>query len=164
MLADLHTLVHSLNKTEKQYFQRFATQHVLGGKNNYLRLFEALNGQKTLNEHKLDSLFKDQNLYLLKRHLQNSILKALRSYHAPGSAAIQIHTLIDEIEVLYKKGLTKAALKLLHHARKFAVRHEQHLAMLQLMEWEVRLLHVPHKVAQTQQQFLNLFKQETSNE
>ena len=160
MLSDLHILVHSLNKREKQYFQRFASRHVIGEKNNYLKLFEAIRDQKQLDEGALNGLFRGQNLYLLKRHLQNSILKALRSFNAPSSVSIQVHSMIDEIEVLHKKGLTRAGLKLLHHAKKFAQRHEQHLALLQLMEWEIRLLHVPHKLIQSRRKFQNVFREE----
>ena len=70
MLFDIYQLVHSLTKAEKRYFQRSASLHVIGEKNNYLKLFEALNRQKKFDEQEIIKEFRGQHLYLLKRHLQ----------------------------------------------------------------------------------------------
>ena len=159
MLFDIYELVHSLTKAEKRYFQRAASAHVIGEKNNYLRLFEVLNQQKQLNEALITEQFRGQHLYLLKRHLQRSLLKSLRMFHSATSVTIQIHTMITEVEVLYKKGLIKAALKSVHHAKKVALRHEQSPALLQLLEWEVKLLSVQRKLVQSRNRISHAFEE-----
>ncbi len=49
---DLFTLINSLNRTEKGYFKKFASQHGKGEKNNYVQLFEAMDKQEAYNELK----------------------------------------------------------------------------------------------------------------
>ncbi|MBI4930207.1 MAG: hypothetical protein HY841_05555 [Bacteroidetes bacterium] len=86
-------------------------------------------------------------------------MKSLRTFHTASSVTIQLHTLITEVEVLYKKGLLKAALKLLHHAKKLALHHEQHLATMQLLEWEVKLLSASHQLVRGQKKITNAFEE-----
>ena len=160
MIFDIFQLVHSLTKAEKRYFQRLASIHVIGEKNNYLKLFEVLNRQKQFNEPAIAKEFSGQHLYLLKRHLQKSLLKSLRTFHSASSVTIQIHTMINEVEVLYKKGLIKAALKLVHHAKKIALRQEQHLAIMQLLEWEIKLLSIPQELVRVHGKIIHAFKEE----
>lgn len=157
MLKDIYQLVHVLNKAEKRYFQRYSTHHTLGEKNSYLKLFEALNGQKEFNEQEIQAAFKAQNLYLLKRHLYRSILRSTRSFHEVSSVAIRINSMISEAELLYKKGLTKEALKLIHHAKKTVGTHELHLSMVQLLELEVKLLSTGRQLAQSLQKISQAF-------
>jgi hypothetical protein len=159
MLLDVFQLIHSLTKAEKRYFQQHASRHVIGEKNNYLKLFDALNRQGDFNEASIVMEFKGKHLYLLKRHLQKSILKSLLAFHASSSISVQIHSMIMEVELLYKKGLTKAALKLIHHAKKIALRHELHLELTQLLEWEIRLLASTHQHVRTHQKINRGFEE-----
>ena len=160
MIFDIYQLVHSLTKAEKRYFQRSASVHTIGEKNNYLKLFETLNRQKKFDEQEIIKEFSGQHFYLLKRHLQKSILKSLRTFHSASSTSIQIHSYINEIEVLFKKGLINPALKLVHHAKKLASHHERHLEMLQLLEWEIKLLLAPHKHEYARKKILHAFASE----
>lgn len=155
----MYELVHSLTKAEKRYFRHFASLHVIGEKNNYLRLFEVIGGQKQFDEASISAPFKGLNFYLLKRHLQKSLLRSLREFHAASSITIRINTLVNEVEVLYKKGFVKAALKLVHHAKKIASRHEQHPAILQLLEWEVKLLSLPRKLVSSYAKITRVFQE-----
>lgn len=139
MLFDTYQMVHSLTKAEKRYFQRTASLHTIGDKNTYLKLFEALNRQKKFDETEIVNTFRG-NLYLLKRHLYKSILKSIHAFHAGSSTTIRVHSMISEVDILHKKGLTKAALKLLHHAKKIAGHDELHLALAQLFELEIKIL------------------------
>ena len=160
MLSDIHELVHSLTKAEKRYFKRSASMHTIGEKNTYLKLFEALNSQKKFNEEEIAYKFRGQHLYLLKRHLQKSLLKSLRSFHSASSTTIQIHSFLNEVEVLFKKGLIKQALKHVHHAKKLASHHERHLELLQLLAWEIKLLIAPHKHVYSRKKILTAFSDE----
>ena len=53
----IHRLVHSLSRSEKRYFSLFAQRHAIGGKSNYLALFEAINKQGVYNEEALKKKF-----------------------------------------------------------------------------------------------------------
>ena len=159
MLFDTYQLVHSLTKAEKRYFQLSASLHVIGEKNNYLKLFEALNRQKKFDKTSISQEFKAQHLHLLKRHLQTTLLKSLRSFHATSSVAIQVYTMISETEILYKKGLTKSALKLVHHAKKIAAGNDLHLAMAQLLELEIKLLAISHQLVHAQPKIKRAFEE-----
>ncbi len=41
----LFQLIKSLNKSEKRYFNLYASRHTIGEKNNYVILFEAIDKQ-----------------------------------------------------------------------------------------------------------------------
>ena len=159
MLSDIYHLVQSLTKAEKRYFRGFASLHTIGEKNSYLKLFEILNRQKKFDEPVIRNLFRGQHLFLLKRHLQKSIMKSLRTFHTTSSVTIQLQTMISEVEVLYKKKLLKAALKLLHHAKKLALHHEQHLSLVQLLEWEIKLLSSSRQLVRAYKKIENAFEE-----
>ena len=55
----LHRLIHSLNKPEKRYFNIYASRHS-SGKNNYVKLFEAICLQKQYDEEKIRQKFKQE--------------------------------------------------------------------------------------------------------
>lgn len=159
MISDTFQLVHSLSKSEKRYFQRWAGLHTIGEKNNYLKLFEALAKQKQFNEEEIRSTFRGRHLSLLKRHLYKSILRSIRAFHENSSISIQVQSMTSEAEILYKKGLIKAALKLVLHAKKTAARHELDLALAQLLELEIRILSSTHQLDQSQVQIERAFKE-----
>ena len=48
--SDLFALIHSLTGHEKRYFKIYASKHVMGEKNNYLKLFDFLCKQKEYEE------------------------------------------------------------------------------------------------------------------
>ena len=110
---DLFELVKSLTKSEKRYFKLFSSRHVLGEGNSYVRLFDALDKQKEYDEDRLKRKFQSSRLDLLKNHLHKNILQSLSDFHANSSANAQIQNLIFQAEILYKKGMTRIADKIL---------------------------------------------------
>jgi len=40
--TELFDLIRSLSQSEKRYFKVYASKHVIGKENNYVRLFEAI--------------------------------------------------------------------------------------------------------------------------
>ncbi len=159
MLNDTHQLVHSLTKAEKRYFRRSASLHTVGEKNTYLTLFDILNRQKYLDENEILDAFRERHLYLLKRHLHKSILKSIYAFHTASSLPIQVQSTIGQVGVFYKKGLSKAALKLVYHAKKIALRHELHPELLQLIEWEIKVLASTQQLARVQKKISLAFKE-----
>ena len=81
--ADLFHLIKSLSRNEKGYFKKYVSRHTLKGENNYVRLFDAIDRQKTYDEDKL--LRKEsyiRQLPLLKNYLYQMILESLENFYS----------------------------------------------------------------------------------
>ena len=72
----LHQLIHSLSKGEKRSFKIYASRHVLGDENNYVKLFDAIEKQKEYDEEALLKKFKNEKFII---DVQNDACKSLRS-------------------------------------------------------------------------------------
>ena len=46
----LFELIQSMTKSEKRYFKLLSSRHSIGGENNYIRIFDALEKMKTYEE------------------------------------------------------------------------------------------------------------------
>ena len=55
---DLFQLVKSLSQSEKIYFKKYTSLHVLGGVNNYILLFNVIEQQKQYDETLIKEHFK----------------------------------------------------------------------------------------------------------
>ena len=73
----LFHLIKALNKLEKRYFKLYSSRHVIGEKNNYVRIFDLIDKQSLYDESAIlekASISKKQ-LENYKRHLYELILK-----------------------------------------------------------------------------------------
>ncbi len=103
---DLFRLIKSLSKTEKAYFKKHAERHVIGEKNNYLKLFDAIDKQTDYDEKKLLKSEKYiRQLPYLKNYLMEMILKSMQSFYAGHTQGHQLRRMMDNAWFLYKKGL-----------------------------------------------------------
>ncbi|HET6992723.1 MAG TPA: hypothetical protein VFJ43_15420, partial [Bacteroidia bacterium] len=123
---------------------KYASKHIVGEQNNYIRLFDAIENQEVYDEKKIKQHFKGEtfirHLPSEKNYLYNLILRSLGEFHSESSSEKQLRDLIHSIELLYDKGLYKQCRKLLGRAKKIAVHYEKPLAQLQLHEWESKIL------------------------
>src|SRR5687767_4613325 len=106
---DLFRLIKSLSKTEKAYFKKFSERHTIGDRNNYLKLFDAIDRQIVYDEQKL----KKEEKYItqlpyLKNYLTSMIFKAMQVFYADHTEGHRIRRLADDAWFLYKKGLYEA--------------------------------------------------------
>ena len=103
----LFLLIKSLSKSQKRYIKVNSPKD---SQTNYIQLFDAMDKMKFYNESKLLSKFKGTNLVnhlpSEKNYLYETILKSMRLYISEGSARVQIHALIQDIILLYEKGLS----------------------------------------------------------
>ena len=133
---DLFQLIKAMSKSEKGYFKKFASKHIIGEKNIYVKLFDAIDGQKEYNETAIKNKFKGEKfadkLYSTKNYLFNLILKALSSYHAEKFAVSKLNMIMIELNVLFEKGLYKQFKSLLNKAIAMASENEKpfYLALL----------------------------------
>ena len=140
--TELHDLIKSLTKSEKRFFKLHSA--LQSGPKNYLRMFEAIDRQKTYDEEEIKRFFAKEtfikHLPSEKNHLYKLIMKALRAYHAEATVSGLLKIEIKNIELLYDKALYEEANKTLHRAKRIARENERFYYWFELLNWEKQLL------------------------
>lgn len=143
---DLFKLIKSLSKSEKRMFKLSASRSTGRSSNNYIRLFEAIGEMETYDEVQLKEQFKGEplvnNFSVAKSYLYDSILNSLRNTRGTGSKEMELRRLLDQVEVLHKRGLYGQANKVLRKGLRIA----QDQALLhyetELRRWQRRLVNL----------------------
>jgi hypothetical protein len=141
---DVFRLIKSLTKSEKRYFKIHASRHSIGGRNIYVKLFDAIDSMKEYDEDLVKLKFKGEkfvsSLFSTKNYLFNIILKSLTEYYATGSLRQEINRIIDEFLILMEKGMYKQAEKRLIKAKALTIKNEMFELVLDILNLELRLL------------------------
>ena len=133
---DLFQLIKSMSRSEKGYFKKYASKHTIGGKNSYVKLFDAIDAQAVYDEDALKRKFKNDrfvsSLYSTKNYLFNLTLKSLSAYHSEKYAVSKLNNMLTELNVLFEKGLYKQFRTLLNKAIEIAKKNDKmyYLAIL----------------------------------
>ncbi|MBI4931379.1 MAG: hypothetical protein HY841_11490 [Bacteroidetes bacterium] len=140
---DLFELIKSLDKGERIHFNKYANLHSSVNK-NYLHLFTAIDRQKEYDESKLQSGLKNHSFAkyfpVAKNYLHARLMDALANFHSDMSPHARIRTLIQQIELLQKKGLYAQSKKLIRKAKKVAYEEEIYHALLEIISsWELNI-------------------------
>lgn len=148
----LFKLIESLSPSEVAYFKKYSRIHSQEKKPNYVRIFEALEKQSKYDEQAILQEFKGEaftnNFATAKGDLKEKILESLREYHSNKSVDARLKKMLDYLPILFEKKLFTEMQKRLRTARKLAEKHEKHLALLEIVNWERRTLFVlPDKKA-----------------
>lgn len=138
-LDRLHQLIHSLDKNEKRLFKMYVSNQHKGEDNNYLKLFNAINGLSEYNEDTLKKkLGKNSNLIKNlpqnKKYLKDAILKSMRDINE-NRIEDQISVLMNDQDFLSKKNLFKDQWTKLQKAKTLASDFElfdKHIEILDL--------------------------------
>jgi len=140
--TELFDLIKSLTKSEKRFFKLHSA--LQAGDKNYLRIFDAVDKQRTYDEEALKRQFaKEQFVRHFpseKNHLYKLILKALRAYHSESSVSGILKQEMKNIEILYDKALYNECNKTLHRAKRIARDNERFYYWFELLNWEKMLL------------------------
>lgn len=140
----LFSLVKSLKKGEKRFFRLFSQRHTLGGKNNYLDLYDSLSQLEVYREPDFREQFKGapflRDLTTERHYLRESILKAMRQFHAGSRVQYRVQELIQDADFLERKGFYRESQRVLRKAKKLARKFELFTAHLEILMWERRLL------------------------
>jgi len=135
---DLFLLIKSLSKTEKRFFKLYSFSNK--SEKNYLKLFDAIDAQKTYNEEAIKVKLKAEpfikNLAVEKNHLYKQILKSLRNYSAEANVNMQLKAQLMDAQILYRKKLYLQSGKVLRKVKKEASLHGQYLYVLEAMRQE----------------------------
>jgi hypothetical protein len=161
--SELFELIHSLSGVEKSYFKKFASLHVKGAKNNYVKLFDVIVKQKEYNEEGIKESLSDQSfskrLASEKIYLQNLILKSLRLFHSQHSIDFILRQKIEYAYLYAGKGLYSQAAKVLAKAKIQAQKHELFLLLADIIIAENKFLSLsgdPHNKIKTEENSLLL--------
>lgn len=137
----LFQLIKSLSVSEKGYVKKFCTKN--GANSSYLRLFDAIDQQNQYDENIIKQKFKNEKfikqLSVAKNYLIKTILKSLRAYHSESTNNIQVHELLLEIEILYKKRLVGLCQKLIKKAKRLVAEAQLYHHAEELAFWDFRL-------------------------
>ncbi|MDP1623882.1 MAG: hypothetical protein Q8M08_16280 [Bacteroidales bacterium] len=163
MADKLFTLIKSLSKQEKRYFKRSAEAN--RHSSNYIRLFDAINKQKSYNEADIKAVFRTEKfikqLHVTKNYLYTLILKCLHVYHAELSADSRIKELLHYVEILYKKGLYDQCRRVLYQTRKIAKENDSHLTLIEIIEWHCKIAFNITKVKELEKYVCDEYFEET---
>jgi TPR repeat protein len=135
----LFDLIKSLSKSEKRHFKIFANRTGNSEDLKFIKLFEAMDFQKTYDDvallQKVSSIKKVQ-FSNQKANLYKHILASLRQYHTGHNLDMQLRENLDYAKVLYDKGFYKQALKLLEKSKVQANSNRFHTIGLEILEFE----------------------------
>ena len=136
----LFDLIHSLTMSEKRFFKIFSQRHVIGETNQYLLLFDFIDGNFPVSNELLEKQDFVKNLSAEKNYLYRMILKSLNAYYFEFSFKMKIQNMIISAEILAYKGLEQQALKLLDKAEKFANEAELYSHVLTIKQTQFEVL------------------------
>jgi len=130
----LHNLIHSLSANEKRFFKIYASRHIIGEENEYVKLFVLFDSTKVFDETVLNSKASKASFVKYfpaeKNYLYNMILDCLDAYHKESSIDRQISKFINIGRVLMEKKLDEQAVKQLDKARKLSIAHARNENLL----------------------------------
>lgn len=144
----LFQLIKALSRSEKRYFKLFAAQRK--GVSNYVRLFDAIDGQDSYDEAAIRAKFEGETftrqLHVTKNHLKALVLKSLRNYHASISKDAEVKDLLRNVEVLFHKELYALCTADLARAHRIASKFELDTSMVEILNWQRKIeqVHAPH--------------------
>ncbi|MFT7589153.1 MAG: hypothetical protein ACI959_001368 [Limisphaerales bacterium] len=119
---DLYDLIQTFNSTEKRHFRLFASRGYKD-ENQYLRLFDILEGQSAFDDvagMKKLKVSSKSGYARIKNYLYNSLLESLEDYCKDYTLDDRFCHLINRIRILISKHLFSQATKLLKKAYKMA--------------------------------------------
>lgn len=138
----LYELIHSLTASERRYF----TLQMMANRkdSNLLKLFEVISSQKSYDENEIMEKFKGERfldqLHVTRNHLYEAILKHMRSFESEKVVDYRIKGMIQDVKFLFEKRLYGHCQSALKRAIKFAEKYERYTSIIELLEWEAKLL------------------------
>jgi hypothetical protein len=125
----LYDLIKSLTGNEKRFFKIYASRHVTSGKNNYVKLFEAIDKLPVYDDKKLKGKIKDESFSkhfsAEKNYLYNLILECLDIYHKDSSVDSLITKYVNIARVLSEKRLDKQSMNMIEKAKVLSEKHNR---------------------------------------
>lgn len=141
---DLVSLIRSMNPKERRYFKLQAQAHGRQTDKLYLRLFDFLHTQAEWSESAVREAFKAEGflnqLNVACDYLYRKLLAVLRDYDKAKLVPLEASRRLDELSVLFERGLYPQCMRQVRLALRYATRMELPHLQLLARQWEVRLL------------------------
>ncbi|MEO8664480.1 MAG: hypothetical protein ABI462_03200 [Ignavibacteria bacterium] len=139
--TELFDLIKSLSRSEKRYFTLGAS--VQKGNKNYLKLFNAIDSQKSYDEEVIKKKYSKErfvsNLTFTKNYLYRLIFRSLNSYYNERSIDTKMNNLLNKCRLLYGKALFSQYFKSVQTGKEMAAKYEMFSYMLEFLELERQL-------------------------
>ncbi|WP_428657757.1 hypothetical protein [Runella sp.] len=135
LLSTLHSLIHSLSKSEKRFFTLLVTSE----QKDFYRLYELLESQPVVNEKQLNDAFGEKSLEPARKYLYRTLMKALRLYESEKNIEGQLMNLLQDARILHDKGFFNAAHEQLDKLKVLALQHEKFSYWLPAIRLELQL-------------------------
>lgn len=139
----LFDLIKSLSGSEKRYIQ-LSTE--FKEDSNYTRLLACYERMRTINECIIQKEFKGEailnQIHVTENYLYKAILKCLRNFHAENNIEIEIKNQLNDVELLYRKGLYQQCRSMLGLIEKTALKYENHFVLIEVYNWYSELRQV----------------------
>lgn len=134
-------LVRNMTKAEKRNFKLYATRLSVNHDAKFLQLFDCLDSISEYDETKVLSKcpVKKGQLPNLKSHLYKQILTSIRLLNVQHSESMQLREQLDFARILYDKGLSRQAFKILEKVRVQAELLEDYSISLDIVEFQSKL-------------------------
>lgn len=147
--SSLLELVNSLTTSEKRYLKQFINNSG-ETKSNHAKLLNAIVKQACYDEEKLKKKFKKSSIFKqwsrVKNYLYHYILRVLQSYYQQD-AEFEILNNLQQVFILYKKGIYEEAYKILMKTKYLAFEGSYPTLLPFIAEWEMRMGHIAHHYA-----------------
>lgn len=119
-------------------------RHSTKGGQKYIVLMDALLEMESYDVEELKKRCAGEKflkqLPAARRYLMDQLLKSLRDFHTGDSAERHLKNLLDDVELLYARGLTKNCRRQLNLAIELARKYDLPIQLLDCLRWERRLL------------------------
>ena len=139
----LFDIIKSLSGSEQRYL-KLSTE--FREDSNYTRLFDCYSRMRTYNEAVIQKEFKGEailnQVHVAENYLYKAILKCLRNFHSDSSIEFEIKNQLNDVEILYRKGLYQQCRSILNHIEKTALKYENNFALIEVYNWYSELRQV----------------------
>lgn len=133
-----------MTRAEKRYFKLYISRHATSGEGNHGILFDAIAKMDGYDEAALRERYADKGFMrrfsITKRRLYEALLNSLDAFHAESSVDARLQRSLHHVEILDQRALHADAAKVLRSVRTIARDHDRQTVLLQVAEWERRLM------------------------
>jgi len=120
----LFDLIKSLTKSEKRFIKIHASRYTMKGRNNYLKIFDAIDKLKEFDDkkfrEKINPKMFNGNLRGIKNYLYHLILDCLDFYHRDSSIDRKASKYINIARILSEKRLDEQSDKIIAKTKKLS--------------------------------------------
>ncbi len=125
-ITQLAALIKSLSKSEKRYFKCYNPGKT--SENFYFSLYDILINQSLSEEqvkHKFLQKYPDAVLEPACKHLYKMLMRCLRSYEADKSVENKLIALLNDVKILFNKGILELCFSEIDKAKALAWQNEK---------------------------------------